>query len=465
MKRPILLWTFAGLLLLLPVCNDESETSPDANAQTDASSDIVGVDLQADSAPDADDGAELPPNSLQLVIETYAEDGPHPAPDALVAFDLPDGSRVEAVADENGRVTFDDIDWVPGETAAITTYLEGHEMWSVTGLTEERVAQRLGTDGLLHVRQGNITSAPTFVTVGGRLLNMVDEAHAVTVSASVFGSDLWQGDAPNWSLNLPTGESFTIVATEWDDGNWGPAGHFTQHFYGWTAVDCPPLSSDETMDIDMSQRLPTTTVTGTVPFPQYWITWNWPDVSFYMTVRSQESFGQLFIGAPTYFQAAEDWSSFDFEMEYAELEGATPATSAWVQRGQELSFLLWPGPPSSGLFELPFVQPPRVSRFLRNVRPGDVVQWAQNDIDRDDDTLTSFLTITNVEETELLHGVLALERTSTVIPLPPSGVTPADIYSPEGSSARVQLCDLDEQNPYVAPCVRVAQSRRFSVVP
>ncbi len=181
-------WWVVGALLALGGCSGGSnigETDGDADADADGDADGDG-DADADADGDADGDADSP----AVAIRVYTQDrrGQRvPAPGALVAFDYPEGRRVEQTADVEGRTTFEPIDWSSGGTAAVIAHLEGWQLGGITAMTEPYVNAALaGAAELMVVLGVNPESREGLVEVGGGA-QMFDVNHMVVVLPTAVG--------------------------------------------------------------------------------------------------------------------------------------------------------------------------------------------------------------------------------------------------------------------------------------
>jgi len=216
-------------------CSDDSKPVDAApgDASVDAPVDAAvdgsveaAVDASTDATPDA--GIQ----SLTFLVYTPGLYGAadKPVDKAWVAFDMPDGTRIEKQAGVDGKVTFEGIDWTAGSACA-TASLQGYDMYSECGLSPARIAKLPPwslDNGAVKLALYELSSpaSPATVTVSGKAKNLTNptQRYVVNVLRSEVGT-AWQGKGnQSFTVQVPKGKDFVLQAVEADQATNLPSG-------------------------------------------------------------------------------------------------------------------------------------------------------------------------------------------------------------------------------------------------
>jgi hypothetical protein len=145
-----------------------------------------------------------------------------PLEGATVAFDAPDGDRIERESGPDGTVTFEGIDWSLG-TASATAFLEGYALYSATDLHADTMGEEHLIDGAVPlVLQAPAKPPVEQVTVRGTVTGLLDDSHYCWVSvAQCDNGDEVDGPAEvactselQFTVAVPRGAPFVLQAIE-----------------------------------------------------------------------------------------------------------------------------------------------------------------------------------------------------------------------------------------------------------
>lgn len=475
-------WWVVGALLAIGGCSGGSkvgETDGDADADGDADGD---GDADTDADGDADGDADPSP----VAVRVYTQDRRGlrtPAPGALVAFDYPDGRRVEQTADAGGRTTFEPIDWSSGGTAAVIAHLDGWQLGGITAMTEPYIADRLQSTGELGVVLGvDPNSREGLVEVSGTAA-MVPGGPMLWIMPTTPGW-FYQGVGPDWRILVEPDEPFTIVAGQWDGAVTGPY-LFEQPFTSWLVVEHDGVSGPTTVDLDFAESVAPVPFLGTFQTPEDTIGTFFAGTAPYAIVCSSEGASLFAVtgsglgggfgvsGIVTLVDGRHaEWS---YQGEYVaadslsdpvtryfwqETGGSSYAASAWV---------IVPGLPVDGPKDLAFPEPPVIiSAAPREpYRLGELVefQMGERDVDAPSLEIIVILLAVGAQPSDPWNSRVTVfappGTTSARIPLPPSDVDPAELLGGIGQG-RIQLCELDADR---RACLRAAATEVFDVAP
>lgn len=236
---------------------DEGGGDTDVDAGADADADAE-TESEADAGPDEGGGTGTLTVTVLERSDRWIYPVWDPIPDAVVAFDPPTGSRVEATTDEEGHVTFDGFDWAGG-TAAVTAWAEGHSLASRVGLDEA------SEDPILLLTRYDDPN-PEAVTVTVTAENRPEPTHDFLTGAAGLGA-YDQGGGATRALRVPPGEALTIFGAQWQYTE-VPATHgFEQPFDAWVVATAGPFDADATVTLDFAAPATPTTVHRTFGLP------------------------------------------------------------------------------------------------------------------------------------------------------------------------------------------------------
>jgi len=444
--------------------------------------------------------------AVRVVVLTQDRRGARtPAPGALVAFDGPDGSRVEQTADADGRTTFEGVHWRSGETAAVIAYLEGWQVGGIVAMTESYVASTLDRDGELRVVLGaDPASRDGLVQVRGTA-TISDSMSFLLVGSTTPGRS-WAQYGADWSVAVARDEPFSLVAGELENSLWR-GDVLDQRAIAWAVVDHDGVAEPVTVDVDLLARpIEPERFAGSLETPEdsfgaflaqskpFVDVWSLSGLGLFAVVPDLwiEDSGALQDGPPRGYgwlgvaTSMEPGSppAWTYEGEYVNPPAvADPATRyVWQRWGagrtagggsgyflQRLSSVVVPGVPIDGSTDLAFPEPPQLVLPAPDeaLRFGDVIEWQVSDRDAAAPELEVLVSLWDLGTgiTDDWTGRMTLfapaGTTSLRLPRPPSTVDPVALIGDLGTS-QVVLCELD---PDRRVCLRSASSPSFDVVP
>lgn len=452
-------WVIGCVALLAAGCGDDGAAPIDAGGE------------DGDVGSDAGDGGA---ETASLTFEVLRQIGPdelEPAAGARFAFYEPGGERVEQTVPDDGMVTVEGIDWTMG-TAAWTVYLEGHVVSSAARMDAEAAERaRAATEGeAIAIALRPRATEPKTVEISGTATNMADATHALTVSATA-AVDVYSQRGPDWSLHVLEGVPFTLVANE---------RHFPEEldvvsdrgaqfvFDSWVVVHHEGVTSDTTIDIDMSDTATVETFSGSYPLPDR------PDSEIFST-------GRLFLNVRAHELSARGaypavFTKLDIVDGTVEYEGEQVALTTDPDRvvtqysfslTSEASVVFRPGFPEDGSLDLRFASPAEVTTpSFGTAHPvHDTIRWRMHEDDRMRDDLFVQMGVfdTSGERSEVVWLLrLPPGTTEAAIPELPTEADPATVFTGDVYDARVQLCGRRED---LDGCSAFSTSPAFEVVP
>ncbi|TNF24869.1 MAG: erythromycin esterase family protein [Deltaproteobacteria bacterium] len=441
--------------IVLPACGD------DASAPQDTSTTVDATDV-GDS--DAGDTVAIVTLALRVDVHDALGVAVRPGANLSVALDAPDGAHLEAVTDGDGQVTFADLDWPDGATAAVTVALEDDTLHSRLGITAAMAAAGVVT---LDVRSD---APPALVEVDGTVAHDPGAVFAVMVTATAPSLTYLEpaelpGDMPrfidgalfDWSLSVLPDRDVGLLAIAWGYAPEGLSNRgFGLDFGDWSYL---PLSADEvagthTLDLAAHTVIPLT-ATGTLTLPDDehdplgFFARAWANIS--VTVAGAKG---AVMGLTARSDVAGDLQTRAYELRYVAPEGFELETRLTLNLGFERSTVVVPGV-ASGPAAPAFPTPPR---FASDPLPlGAGLAWELSTADAEDGALTVLVDLRDPVSKALRWRLeLPPATASLTFPAPPSGAT-----SPLAAQllvARVRLCAWDG-----ARCTREAESTPVSL--
>jgi len=211
------------LTLLACACLTLGGGCGDDDNATENNNNAAGDDAGVDAGPDASAGERV-----EIIIldgtdsDNIGEDASAiPVADAMVAFDLPGGERVERTTGADGRVTIYGVDWSQG-SAAMTAYKDGYGMVSFVNLEANDLDATENpflviVDGAVAMYLMDLSpTPPPEITVTGTATRMADSSHNYTVSTlRSLVATTWSGSgSAAFEVTAPLNEPFTLQAIE-----------------------------------------------------------------------------------------------------------------------------------------------------------------------------------------------------------------------------------------------------------
>ncbi len=277
----------------------EGATTGDATAMTDAEA--------TDATDAATEGTTGAPGESFLVQVRAGDCTQEPTEGARVILDAPDGQRVEALTDAAGEALFENLDFDLG-TASVTVTKKDHDLISYVGLTAERSPLAVPL----------WTARPT-ATLFGQATNMTDEGHQLLVASTLCSRNYndTQGIGPHYTIQVPTGEPFSLYSVEFF-AEYLPSGQgIEQTFYQWFWQDQEAMTEATSLDFELDDMLSPETVTGSFQFDVPNDSPLAGDRGYgYLIARAGAHVNSMSIGYPTIIDINADASGFDYTAEH-----------------------------------------------------------------------------------------------------------------------------------------------------
>ena len=289
-----------------------------------------------------------------------------PATGAIVAFDLPGGTRVEESVGASETVSFSGIDWSLEPKAAVTAYQQGAMLMSYAGLSKEGVDvlnQLRGQDRLTFV----LGSEPlSLVNVAGTASNMASESDVLLVSATIPAA-ISEAYGTDFSLSVVAGLQFSLVGLEYHGYAASPSGRGMQFTIDQWAELSQDAATADVLDVafDLSNQLAPNTVTGSFAIPEHGSSGFFESAHGMVRTSSVGSRETGIFGYATEIEVADDEKSFEYTAQYVEPADAPLLFTHYLLFGEDGSTgsFFRPGPIGAGLQD--GVPPEPVSRDER----------------------------------------------------------------------------------------------------
>lgn len=436
----------------VPLADAGGDTHTDTAKHTDAgTADVPHVDGGPDTT------ADVATDTLTVRILSGSvgwDDGAPKVPLAavMVAFDGADGTRVEAETGVDGVVTFDDPD-LSGDGGAVIAYRWGYGVTARVGITDtdEEVVLVLSSP-----------TPPETVLLSGTAKGMTDEGNILVIHASIPGASVHETTGASWTMKVPAGKPFTLVAEEYAIGGGDPVSDrgLAKTTFAVTSVSSPGVTEPGTLEIDFGQPMPTTTAIGSFPIPQ---TGFFKDTGKgYIYGTTAESGEGVWLAGLKRVDVSADGLSFEYEHVTVELPDATPLTRYGIMEQLWQGRVTWTtraGVPPDGAQDIPLATPvdPLVPGAGAGPHPIDQpIEW---DLEPDDETMDIMIAVTSADALATIVHAPAGTRQVT-LPALPTGAVAAEVFGMM-PKATIRTCSID---PALAPapfCERLAIGRSF----
>jgi mannose/cellobiose epimerase-like protein (N-acyl-D-glucosamine 2-epimerase family) len=380
------------------------------------------------------DGMLYPHGKIVQLVVSGAEAARVPVGEAQVVVDLPDGTRLqEATTDLMGRVRFEGLDleqWPADARATVTVFKQGLTMHTWADVARPTSSRPVELTMLPRWQE----RPERFVTISGVTEHLQNSVMLVMPDHPAGASYQGQGDA--WSITVPAGEPFGILATQWTSPFWFL---FSKrlNFFGWAYTTHPPVEENTVVDIDWeADRI------EPIPFSGSFTIAERPDSP--VGVMATEGFSSVLPmqgdwpgkqrGSPTRVLRTE--STVAFEGERVEPTSDVDWTVWFVETPNGTTDAFRLGPPDGELPGLLDVVE-WTTESTRGHPIDEALEWAQPN----DDVVTELWV---ADQAGFVPWVIRMPigATSFVLPAPPSGV---------------ELDEVLGDAPYAV----VASSRRF----
>jgi hypothetical protein len=439
MRHTTARWFVAGMMAAwMTACGGGGGGDDDAATDTADEPDVamdtqedVPTDGMEDVATDAVEEPDGPDGTLTVTVrqeQWHAVDA-SASEGALVVLDAPGGERVEMTTDASGEVTFTGLDWSLG-TADVTAYRDGYALYSRTDVTE-------GEEVTLFLFE---LEPPELVTVSGTAAGMVDEGHFLAVSEVMFGGRYHQQIGADWSLLVPSGAAYTLVALEFSMGDETVSTRgISQQFHRWLVSEQDAVTADATVDLDFSTSTVTpSTASGSFDLPSREDSPLRINTRPYVQVQSLLSGFTATFGFPTLIDVTEDGNTAEYDLEWIEpLDEEDVITVYSVGRSSMHNWVLVPGYPTAGAQELGMldvITPVVPENLGRSHNLHDTFQWELND----EDVQAKIDVVVDGDSVWIIEA--PLNATTLTVPAAPSTVDEGSLLA--GESLDVCLCTV-----------------------
>ncbi|MDI7267525.1 MAG: hypothetical protein QME96_05995 [Myxococcota bacterium] len=397
-------------------CGDDSGTAPDDVGTRDDAREAAD-DGPTETVPDQVEEGDGPVGGsvgVLVVTSAWPGGGIGPASGAAVAFDGPDGVRIDAVTGATGRATFVVADWSAGDgTAAVTAYLDGHVMVSRVGITAEDAADDIEID---LPRAGDPEG---LIAVSGRAAGMDSETSALVVSATVPNLASF-GEGPEWAIDVVPGAPFSIVACERRGAPPPSPRGLALEVLGWTVLEHAAVSAPTTASIDFSAAATPVVVNGSFALPSRADSPLRRNSYGFFIATSESSDMTAYLGFPTLVDVAGGGGSFQYTGQYVRPDGVSdPATIYIVVRGSAMrSMAVVDGWPADGANDPALLDVPTMTAPAGTARHPlhDPISWDLHDAGVD-------VAVSVIRNEETVWSVRAPRDAETAtVPRPPSSI-------------------------------------------
>jgi hypothetical protein len=390
-----------------------------------------------------------------------------PAKGTLIAFDLPGGVRVEKTVDDNGRATFEGVDWSKSPSGFITGYLPGRRLQSLGNLTAENVQALLARFGTKVLTLNMFPTPEPFVDVSGTATNMSVATHRLLVAPTVPGV-AQDGVGLSFSVKVTPGRDFSLVALEYapvTPSTVSTRGEELTHV-AWAELNHAAVSTATTgLTIDLGTPLTAIDVSGSFAIPTHGTSNFFDTAKGSLITSSVESTESGYLGRLRKIDVSSDGKSFEYDMSYVSIAAAPNLFThyyVWAASGA-IAAILKTGAPTPGMQD--GVMPEPVVLAQASVDLGSPVTWSTNDVDRSDATLGLNAWITNATTSVSVWNVrMPAGTTELTLPALPTGADPDTVLGSGNLTTRIEVCALDAPEPFSNWCTRWSGSPSLVIV-
>ena len=417
-----------------------------------------GPDGTADATPDAGDGgadAELAPLAVEVVTYSLSREGQEqPGSGARVEVWQADGVTLQQTADDQGRVSFEAVDFGPGPVA-VTGYLTDLPLTSVVAVTAE--------DSPVALRIKRPIPVPPGVTVSGTAQHMTAAGNVLSVTASRPVTLNHQVGA-DYSLEVEQGRPLALTYTEWWPGMIRSSGRGVNNtIFHWYWAPLPALADATTLDPDFDLAVTPEVVRGSFPIPTR------PESPFqsegigFVGVTTRDSNLLYGLGLPTHADITPDATGFEYELEWIEVPGVIDPVTLYLLVNDPWqvdiwAFVLVDGYPTAGAQDIRFFDMPDL------LSPGVGQSQGLHDPVRFrpyDDDFSAALQIHRYDE--IAWEVYRLDGGGEIeVPPVPQGLDAEALLGTEPLDAQVVLFELAPAGNYLR---RATFSDYFTLLP
>ncbi len=451
------------LVLALAACSDPAPVPPPPDRGVpDTRAPDAGP--QPDKAlPDKGPAPDQAIANGPLTITVYKSDpftwdtSKTPFPGATVAFDLPDGKRLELTTGADGKATVSDVAWSKG-TVNATGHAKGMRPISYLGIRKQDGDQELW---LLPLK-------PAWVPVSGAAAKNMDAAAKYWAGGPTVSSQPMSYGVGTYATGVPSGVPFSLIGMQYDVDN-ATASPRDRLFKiaGWCKADSPAITTATTLDIDCAVKQPVTAFKATITLPTDPKSLLRTSTTGLVFVSDFDSALTSFLGYASKATIAADGKSFNLEAEHVSLAAfKAPLTQYVLSLGAyQGSVVASEGAPKDGTTVSGFLEQ---ATLLQPAKPttamafGDPIEWSTTETGVRTVIALSRgnLQAQNLEQVWFLWAMPG--TTKLTLPEPPSTVDVAELLGSDPIYGQVNLCEFDLAKLY---CKRNVGGKLFKLQP
>lgn len=450
------------LALSVAACGEDEEGRGGDTAPTVDTRDTTSSDTAPSETSDTVPADTSPPGERFAVQFLEAIDG-DPVPGVAVTWKPPGGARVEGVADAQGKITLEGIDWSKG---ALTLF--GHAPGRAaqgaifTKADLEDTDSFYTSEGAFFLVMPPLTPTPT-ITVVGQAAGMSNPGHYLVVATDHPTMPFSAEAGANFRLALSSAAPFNWSAFEWFANTRDGGRNIDNTVVQWATGSHGGFADDGTMSLDFgTQSMAPKSVTGTFPlFRSETSTLREKGVARVSVYGNHLPSG--LVGTVPSSTVDDLATKVDYQVDWIEPEWASePLTAFDLTTNSEVSRVLVQGWPTAGSQDIALPVPAVWVTPNAGASVDDVLEWVNEEPE-----LYVMLQIT--------FGTQPSSPVGVMLHLPP-GTTRAelgdimgsfDVFAESGESllgASLVGCALDGEIG-ARLCSRFSVSKRISLGP
>jgi len=431
-------------LAALAACGDDGDAGSTTETSVDTSGDgsaetVAPTDSAGELETTAGDTLDAPAGRASF---QFVDDSPdlNPIGGVIVWWTPPGGPRVETVADDQGRITFEGIDWSNGSAEILGVkgdYAPTGARVDEAFLASDRFP---GSDSGHKYLKLTPFALPPRVTWTGAATSMTDPASRITVSIDVYGAST-ASTAP-FRLLVPPSSTFNWSAYSWRLISSDTRGYEAQILdFASGQMQSGAESFEESIDFIADAATPRR-ATGAFPVINSARSMLGAVGAGGVLVWARRNLaGQ--IGIAERIAVSANGANMEFDATWIEPDWADLITTAYsLTGGGEHSVTLVRGVPREGVGAVALMVPP-TWQDPSPVHPLDEpLRWVTDEPD-----VPVVLTVVIPSGgTVRLGGRWVLPPGTTEFTLPaelPGGISLFDYLGPNALAAQVDLCEID----------------------
>ncbi len=430
-------------LAALAACGDDGEpgsTTETTETTVDTSGDVAA---ETEATPDSAAEAEVDAAPGGRAAFQFVDDSPEmrPVGGVIVWWTPPGGTRIEATTDDEGRISFEGIDWSKGSAEILG--VKGDYAPAGARIDEAFLASPRfpGSDsGHKYLKLTPFGSSPQ-VTWTGTATGMTDPASWITVSVDAYGASITSTQP--FALRVPPSRAFNWSAYAWrltSSDERGYEGEILDFASGplMSGADDFEASIDFVADAATPLR-----ATGSFPVITSARSTLGAVGAGGVVVWARRNLAGL-IGTAERIAFSADGANVEYDAAWIEPGWADLVTTGYsLSGGGEHSLTLVRGGPREGAHEVPLMVPPT----WQDSNPGHSIDEPLRWVTDEPDVAVVLTVLTGSGPNARLGGRWVLTPGTTEFTLPvelPGGI---DLFGYLGSnavSAQVDLCEIDQ---------------------